>query len=90
MAADPVHQFEIDPATLIDAYRNVRAGGPRIAGCYHSHPGGDPQPSAEDAAQADGNGWLWLICAGPPWRVRLWRAVPDGRVLGRFDPVDLA
>ncbi len=89
VAADPARRFEIDPAILIRAHRAERDGGPRIIGCYHSHPGGDPAPSAEDAAQAEPNGALWLICAGPPWTTSLSRAVPEGRVQGRFDPVTL-
>ncbi len=89
VAADPACMFEIDPATLIHAHRAERAGGPRIAGCYHSHPGGDPTPSATDAAQAEPNGALWLICAGPPWRATLWKAMPHGQVQGRFDPVEM-
>lgn len=89
VANDRARRFEIDPAILISAHRAERAGGPRILGSYHSHPGGDPTPSLEDAAQADANGSLWLICAGPPWTATLWKAVPDGRMHGRFDPVTM-
>lgn len=89
VATDRTDRFEIDPALLIRAHRAERMGGQRIVGCYHSHPGGNPSPSAQDAAQADANGWLWLICAGVPWTATLWRAVPDGMVQGRFDPVTM-
>lgn len=88
VAADPSSRFEIDPATLLAAHRAQRGGGPCIVGCYHSHPGGSPNPSRRDAADAAPNGWLWLIVAGG--EARLWRAVPNGAVHGRFDPVPLA
>lgn len=87
VAADRRTRFEIDPAVLLRAHRAARNGGPAILGCYHSHPGGMASPSTEDAAQAEPNGALWLICAGPPWTVTAWRAVQDGAVHGRFDPV---
>ncbi|MCE7798497.1 M67 family metallopeptidase [Sphingobium sufflavum] len=89
VAPDRARHFEIDPATLIRAHRAERDGGPAILGCFHSHPGGDPTPSAEDAAQAEANGALWLICAGPPWTASLWKAVTNGAVHGRFDPVPM-
>lgn len=88
VAADPRSRFEIDPATLLAAHRDQRRGGPAIVGCYHSHPSGSPEPSARDAADAEPNGWLWLIAGRDG--ARLWRAVPDGAVHGRFDPVPLA
>lgn len=89
VAEDRRNRFEIDPAVLIRAHRTEREGRHRIAGCYHSHPGGNPSPSAEDAAQAEPNGALWLIAAGPPWRVTAWRAGARGSVHGRFDPVPM-
>ena len=88
VAADPRSTFEIDPATLLAAHRGHRGGGPAIVGCYHSHPSGDPEPSARDAADAEPNGWLWLIVAAG--KARLWRAVAAGERHGRFDPVALA
>lgn len=85
VARDPSRFFEIDPAVLIAAHRAARDGGPAILGHYHSHPSGDPDPSARDAADALPDGSLWLILTRD--RARLWRAVPQGRVHGRFDPV---
>jgi desampylase len=87
IAADPARRFEIDPADLIAAHRAARAGGPAVIGHYHSHPTGDPTPSRQDAADAAPDGSLWLIVG--EGTVRLWRAVPDGAVHGRFDPVAL-
>ncbi|MEP9400868.1 Mov34/MPN/PAD-1 family protein [Sphingomonas silueang] len=86
VAADPARTFEIDPAALFAAHRDARRpGGAAVVGCYHSHPSGDPMPSATDAAQAAPDGMLWLILGHA--QARLWRAVAAGAVHGRFDPV---
>lgn len=77
--------FEIDPTKLIAAHRRVRAGGPTIIGCFHSHPGGRPTPSERDAQSAAPDGQYWLIIGDD---VGLWRAVACGRVHARFDRVD--
>lgn len=88
VASDPRRRFEIDPAALLAAHRQERRGGPAIIGCYHSHPGGVAEPSAQDAADAEPNGWWWLIVGRD--EARLWRAVPNGAAHGRFDPAPLA
>lgn len=88
VSPQPETRFEIDPAALIAALRAERAGGERVIGCYHSHPGGIAEPSVRDAADAAPNGWLWLI-VGAGGTVRAWRAVEKGAVHGRFDPVAL-
>jgi desampylase len=87
VAADPTRRFEIDPAQLLSAHRQARAGGPRIVGLYHSHPTGDPTPSRQDAADAAPDNALWLIVDAR--EARLWRAVANGAIHGRFDPVPL-
>ena len=69
------------PAALIAAHRAARVGGETVIGHYHSHPGGDPQPSACDAAAAAA-GELWLVVANG--EARLWRAVAGGPLLGAF------
>ncbi len=81
VAAEPTRAFELDPAVLIAAHRTARAGGDAILGHYHSHPGGDPQPSSCDAAAAVA-GELWLVVAGK--EARLWRAVAGGSLHGAF------
>ena len=85
VASDPATRFEIDPAALIAAHRGARQGGPQLIGVYHSHPGGRPDPSERDAADAAPDGWLWMILGRA--EVRCWRAVPSGTIHGRFDPV---
>ena len=87
VASQPLTAFEIDPALLLAAHRVARRGGPTIAGCYHSHPGGDPTPSPRDAAAAAANGWLWVIVGGG--EARVYRAVVAGAIHGRFDAVDV-
>jgi desampylase len=82
MAADPSRHFEIDPAALIAALRAERGDGPKLAGYYHSHPGGPAEPSATDRESAAPDGKLWLIVA---WdAVTCWRAGPGG-----FVPVEI-
>lgn len=70
VADDPARRFEIDPRVIFRAMRAERAGGPRVIGHYHSHPGGSGEPSAEDARLAR-PGPLWLIVA--QGRIRAWR-----------------
>lgn len=71
VAACPRDTFEVDPQVLIAAMRAERAGGPRLVGHYHSHPGGLPSPSARDLAAAE-PGRLWLIVGSG--EARLWMA----------------
>lgn len=90
VATDPARHFELDPAVLLGAHRAARAGGPRVMGHYHSHPSGQPVPSATDAACAVPDGSLWLIVGGGV--ARLWRAVSEEGGDGRracFDAVEL-
>jgi proteasome lid subunit RPN8/RPN11 len=84
---EPSRHFEIDPAALIAAHRAGRGGGAAIIGHYHSHPSGDPTPSVTDAQDAAADGAIWLILGGGT--ARAWRAVRDGAVHGRFDPVTI-
>jgi proteasome lid subunit RPN8/RPN11 len=86
VAQDPVRQFEVDPAALFAALRAERAGGKRLIGYWHSHPSGDPTPSATDAAMAAADGKLWLIVAGTS--VAAWRAGEHG-LHGRFAEIAL-
>lgn len=89
VAAQPVHFFEIDPATLLAAYRAARRGGPAVIGHYHSHPHGTAEPSAVDAAMAERRGEIWLILGGDG-TARAWRAGSDGAWHGCFTPLPLA
>ncbi|WEK42842.1 MAG: M67 family metallopeptidase [Candidatus Sphingomonas colombiensis] len=84
----PATRFEIDPAALLSAHRAARGGGGKVIGNYHSHPSGDAMPSITDAAQAAADDALWLI-VGSNGEVSAWRAVSDGVVHGRFDPLKI-
>ena len=83
VAPDPARAFEIDPAALFAAYRRARGGGARVIGHYHSHPSGEAVPSTRDAAQAMGDGALWLILTAR--EAGLWRTVR----MGAFEAVVL-
>jgi proteasome lid subunit RPN8/RPN11 len=72
VAADPMRTFEIDPIALFAAHRDARGVGAAVVGHYHSHPSGVAVPSPRDAAQAMGDGALWLILA--TGQARLWRS----------------
>lgn len=80
VAPDPRRHFEIDPAALIAAHRAARAGGPPIAGYFHSHPTGDPAPSPTDRAGAAHDRRIWAIAGGGT--IALWRDSPSG-----FEPL---
>lgn len=82
VAARPETNFEIDPAALLRAQRAARGSGQGIAGWYHSHPNGNPAPSATDAARAVEDGKLWLIVASGG--VTAWRVAREGTVQNRF------
>lgn len=83
VAADPLRNFEIDPAALIAAFRSAREGGAQVLGYYHSHPAGHPLPSAVDCEHASGDGRAWAIVSGG--EVTFWR---DGR--NGFEALDFA
>ena len=58
----PATHFDIDPQALIDAHRAARGGGgPQVLGYFHSHPTGEPAPSATDRAMAAHDGRIWAI-----------------------------
>lgn len=76
IAPDPVRLFEIDPETLIAAYRAERAGTFTIIGFYHSHPRGEPVPSVTDQAMAARDGKVWLIAGEQA--VACWRDDQEG------------
>ena len=74
----PETHFEIDPRALIAAHRAAREGGPPVAGYYHSHPEGPPEPSSTDRANATGDGKVWAIVG--QGRVGWWRDCRAGFV----------
>lgn len=85
VAPHPARSFEIDPATLLATHRQARGAGLAVLGHWHSHPNGNPMPSARDAARALDNGQIWLIIAGD----QLASFVASGSAAARFQPVSL-
>ena len=59
----PATRYRIGDGAHIELRRAVRRFVPslEIMGVYHSHPAGEPQPSAADLAEALYPDWLYLI-----------------------------
>ncbi len=79
--------FEIDPAVLIAAEREAKAGGPEIVGYYHSHPSGQVKPSETDAKNAAPDDRIWLILNGH--EASAWQACKNPELFGPFAPITL-
>lgn len=84
VAESPEDAFELDPQALFAAQRAAREGGAAVIGHYHSHPGGNPAPSAHDREGALDTGRLWVIIADR--RATGWRVTAPGQ----FEAVELA
>ena len=76
LSTEPEVRFEIDPAALFAAHKAARAGGPQVIGYYHSHPAGQPVPSATDCEHSTGDLRIWAIVAGG--EVAFWRDTGEG------------
>ena len=87
--ADRRDRFEIDPALQLDLQRELRGTAEAIVGVYHSHPDGQPMPSATDLESAWQPGLVWLIAAVHSGRLAATTAhllvEADGAV--RFDEI---
>jgi len=66
IADEPARRFLIDPQAQFDLMRRLRNADTRIIGCFHSHPDGEPKPSATDRAEAYETDFLYLIAGGSP------------------------
>ncbi|MEO9469309.1 M67 family metallopeptidase [Parasphingorhabdus sp.] len=87
VAENPERHFEIDPAALIAAERSMRDSGADIIGYFHSHPGGNIEPSVTDAEMAFPDDRIWVILNGE--QVAAWQATASGEIFNRFNPVKL-
>lgn len=87
VAADPTRHFEIDPAALISAAKDVRSGGIPVLGFFHSHPNGMAAPSPADVAQAAPDEHIWLIITAEV--ITAWQPVVVGAQVTGFTPVAL-
>ena len=86
VAPDPRRHFEIDPVALIAAHKAGRAGGLQVLGYYHSHPVGEPAPSATDIENSTGDLRIWAIIG--QGQVAFWRDSGKGFVQQSWRPVD--
>lgn len=69
----PENGFAVCDAAHARLQRQARAAGAKIVGCFHSHPSGETAPSETDLLAANGDGFIWVICA-PDGRMQAWRA----------------
>ena len=64
LSPKPKRRFLIDPQVQFELMRKLRGSERAIIGCFHSHPGGAPVPSATDRAEAYEPAFLYLIAGG--------------------------
>lgn len=83
---NPETHFEIDPHSLISAYRVEREGGPKVIGYFHSHPNGHAAPSQTDREHAAHDRKIWAIEARGV--VTFWRDEPDWFQALSFTTID--
>lgn len=77
---EPHHRYTIDPEAFLYAEHAAAAEGRSIVGVWHSHPNGEPVPSATDRVQA-WPGWSYLIAGvtnGAVTALRCWRLDQGG------------
>ena len=85
-AMESCDRFEIDPLDHVRVFEASRKGGWQIVGCYHSHPDGQPQPSAIDRrhARAFGGPFGYLVVSiqdGYDCQLFAGRIERDGRIV---------
>lgn len=81
-ADEPGRGYLIDPEAFLRLERAARERGRGIVGVWHSHPHGDPAPSARDRGEA-WPGWSYLIAGVTNARMtdlRCWRLDGEGFV----------
>ena len=61
--AEREDRFEIDPKEQFALLRRLRGTETGIVGCYHSHPNGRQDASAQDHVGGGEVGYVWLILA---------------------------
>lgn len=65
----------------------MREGGVEIIGYFHSHPGGNIEPSVTDAQMAFPDDRIWLILDGQ--NLAAWQVTTSGQIFDRFNPIKL-
>lgn len=62
VASDPIHDYEVDPQTLL-RQSDFEEAGDELVAIYHSHPASPAYPSASDAWNALYPDCAYLICS---------------------------
>ena len=87
---DRRRRFMIDPQLHFETLRSLRGSAREVVGVFHSHPGGEPFPSASDAEMAIEAEFVWVIVSVDgegKTRTRAHLAVGDG---AGVKPIQLA
>jgi proteasome lid subunit RPN8/RPN11 len=58
---EPGTRYVVRPDDHFAAIRLARAQALEVVGAYHSHPAGQPRPSATDRVEAHAGGFIYLI-----------------------------
>jgi proteasome lid subunit RPN8/RPN11 len=61
IAAEPQYRYIMDPASQINALRDMRTNNEELFAIYHSHPSSPAEPSATDINEASYPEALYLI-----------------------------
>jgi len=67
------HRFTVDPTEHFRANQHAERYSWEIAGTFHSHPGGSPEPSQTDIESAGDSAWVHVVMSHDPaekWRIR--------------------
>lgn len=86
IASDPKHRFEIDPIDLSRHLPQIESEGLSLLGFYHSHPNGDPIPSATDIKESTYPNTIQLIVGLKTKQAKLGAWMIDGL---RVNPVKI-
>ncbi len=65
-AAQSAYRYAIAPEDVMRALREFERDGMELRAIFHSHPAGEPRPSARDIREAMYPGVLHLIAGAPP------------------------
>ncbi len=85
----PECSFDIDPALIIHYQKTCRSGGDKIIGHYHSHPGGQAEPSRHDREQNYDADLIWLIIQVTDGMARDMRAFATEAETGQLTSIPL-
>ena len=84
----PCDAFVVDPFEFVKIEGTARDHGLRVLGMFHSHPGGEPTPSAVDRLQEWPGVCCWIGTVRTDGRFDLGTFPLAGSRLGLADPGD--